>query len=127
MCTILSPRTLGQVQQSVVPLEYSLMVNKVRNIRLPVNETGKRVKLCWVRKTRVIETSSVLVKDGTANFQMHQLKMIARMDYNPNSRALDSKLTYLQLKTVGTNERIIAEVEFDLAAYANKEIFDCRL
>ena len=71
MCTILSPRTLGQVQQSVVPLEYSLMVNKVRNIRLPANESGKRVKLCWVRKTRVIETSSVLVKDGTANFQMH--------------------------------------------------------
>ena len=57
----MSAVTLEQAQQSVVPLEYSVVVNKVTNINLPARESAmkglnEKVKVCWVRKARVIET-----------------------------------------------------------------------
>ena len=47
--------------------------------------------------------------------------MVARMDYDAEASCLVSKPTQLQLKLQSTNQ-VIAEVDFDLAAFGNKEI-----
>ena len=99
MTTTLSAATLEAVQQTVVPLEYSVVVQNVFKIRkdlLKDKITGleSKVKVCWVRKARVIETPAVAVSlDGTADFDGYILKMIARMDYDKYSRSLTSKVT----------------------------------
>ena len=61
-----------------------------------------------------------------AAFEHSSLKMTAKMDYDPEERSLVSKLTTLSIKVQDTGQ-IISEVEFDLAAFANQELYNQKL
>ena len=85
-------------QPSLIPLSYCLVVVGVSNIREEQAEEGQRVRVCWVRKQRVIQSTALAVgSDGAISFgeDGYQMKMIARMGYDHQSRVLESKVTQL--------------------------------
>ena len=49
----------------------------------------------------------------------HTLQMVAHMEIDPNEKQLVSKVTQLQVQNESTDQ-VIAEVDLDLAAFANK-------
>ena len=105
-----------------IGIEYSITVFKVTNISETEVLPGQRVQICWQRNGRKTETAPVKVVDSVAVFEAHSLKMIARMDCDAATRRIVSKVTQFTLRVEGT-DRVLASIDFDLAAYANLELY----
>ena len=78
---------------SFVPIEYTIGVLKVINLRVDLVRNTDMIKVCWKRNNNLIETAPARVIDGMAVFDNHALQMIARMEYNENTNVLVSKVT----------------------------------
>ena len=102
-----------------MPIEFTITVLKVTNLRPDLVKNSDTIKVCWKRNSNLTETAPARVIDTMAVFDNthHQLKMISRMEQNPGTKELVSKVTQLQLK-LNESENVIAEVDLDLAAFA---------
>ena len=83
---------MGETNKKLIALEYKITFLKVTN--LP-GGTDTPVKVCWRRNDKVMNTPDASVVERTAVFGEHSLKMIARLEFDSDSRVLLSKMTYL--------------------------------